>query len=133
MVEDLRERIDRLPTDNVHRENLKTVIEEFATEALALDVEKITLDAPSISTGILEVLRATQAWLRGRSGAVADLYSVYQSAEFRRKGRRARLTKSLAGRDKRAEWVPDQHPLATPLHYRWGNVRQLLLDLQGAA
>jgi hypothetical protein len=133
MVEDLRERHDGLSTDDVHRENLTTVIEKFAAEALALDVEKITLDAPSVSTGILEVLGATQAWLRGRSGAVADLYSVYQSAESRRKGRRARLTKSLAGRDKRAEWVPDQHPLATPLHFRWSNIRQLLLDLQGAA
>jgi hypothetical protein len=133
MVEDLREGNDGLLTRDVHRENLKTVIEEFATQALALDVEKITLDAPSISTGILGVLRATQAWLRGRSGAVADLHSVYQSAESRRKGRRARLTRSLAGRDKRAEWVPDQHPLATPLHYRWGRVRQLLLDLQEAA
>jgi len=132
MVEQVREMHDGLPTEDVHRANLKVVTEEFATEALALDVDKIALDAPSIPGGILDVLRTTQAWLRSRSHELAPLYDVYQSAESRRKGRRARLTKSLAGREKRAEWLPDQHPLATPLHYRWGNVRQLLMDLQEA-
>jgi len=67
-----------------------------------------------------------------------SLYDIYQIAECRRKGQRARLTKSIAGREKRAEWLPDPdgnppgHPRAAPLHYRWGNVRQLLMDLQGA-
>ena len=132
LVEQVREKHDGLATEDIHRANLKVVTEEFATEALALDVDKIAFDAPSIPSGILEVLRTTQNWLRRRSNELAPLYDVYQSAESRRKGRRARLMKSLAGRDKRAEWVPDQHPLATPLHYRWGNVRQLLMDLQGA-
>ena len=132
LVEQVREKHDGLATEDIHRANLKVVTEEFATEALALDVDKIAFDAPSIPSGILEVLRTTQNWLRRRSNELAPLYEVYQSAESRRKGRRARLMKSLAGRDKRAEWVPDQHPLATPLHYRWGNVRQLLMDLQGA-
>lgn len=132
LVEQLREKHDGLPTENFHRANLKDVTEEFATDALALDVDKIALDAPSISGGILEVLRTTQGWIRSRSQELAPLYDVYQSAESRRKGRRARLTKSLAGREQRAEWLPDQHPSATPLHYRWSNVRQLLMDLQGA-
>lgn len=130
LVEQLREKHDGLPTENVHRANLKVLTEEFAADALALDVDKIALDSPSISGGILEVLRTTQSWIRSRSQDLAPLYDVYQSAH--RKGRRARLTKSLAGREKRAEWLPDQHPSATPLHYRWGNVRQLLIDLQGA-
>ncbi len=132
LVEEIREKYDGIPTQDVHRTNLATVAEEFATDALALQVERIVIDAPAIDHGILAVLRATQAWLGSRSRDLAPLYDIYQSAEFRRKGRRARLTKSLAGRAKRAEWLPDKHPLATPLHYRWGNVRQLLMDLQGA-
>lgn len=133
LVEQVREQHDGLPTEVVHRAHLKLVIEEFATDALALDVDKIAIDAPLVPRGILDVLRTTQVWLRSRSSELAPLYDVYQSAESRRKGRRARLTKSLTGREKRAEWFPDQHPLATPLHYRWGNVRQLLMDLQGAS
>jgi hypothetical protein len=132
LVEEIRESHDGIPTDNIHRKNLSVVSDEFAVEALALDVDKIALDAPAIPAGILGVLRATQSWLRKRSDGFSSLYDIYQSAESRRKGRRARLTKSLAGREKRAEWMPDQHPLATPLHYRWGNVRQLLMDLQEA-
>lgn len=132
LVEQVREKHDGLLTDDIHRAYLKVVIEKFATDALALDISKIVLDSPSIPSGILAVLHATQTWLRSRSHELTTLYDVYQSAESRRKGRRARLTKSLAGREKRAEWLPDKHPLATPLHYRWDNVRRLLMDLQEA-
>ncbi len=131
LVETLREKHDGLPTEDLHRKNLDGICDEFADDALALDVDAIALDAPLIPIGILGVLRETQHWLRNRT-ELNSLYDVYQIAESRRKGRRARLTKSLAGREKRAEWLPDQHPLATPLHYRWDNVRQLLMDLQGA-
>jgi len=132
LVEELRERHDGLPTDDLHRKNLKDVCDEFADDALLLDVDGIAVDAPSIPKGIVGVLRDTQHWLRNQSIGLNSLYDLYQTAESRRKGRRARLTKSLAGREKRAEWLPDQHPLATPLHYRWDNVRRLLMDLQGA-
>lgn len=132
LVETLREEHDGLPTEDIHRRNLKDVCDEFADDALSLDVDCIAQDSPSVPAGILGVLRETQHWLRHQSKGLISLYEVYQTAESRRKGRRARLTKSLAGREKRAEWLPDQHPLATPLHYRWGNVRQLLMDLQGA-
>lgn len=132
LVEELRAEHDGLPTEKLHRKNLKEVCDEFATCALALDVNAIAGDTPTITEGIFPVLRTTQHWLRNRSKDLSSLYDVYQTAESRRKGRRARLTKSLAGREKRAEWLPDQHPPATPLHYRWGNVRQLLMDLQGA-
>lgn len=131
LVETLREEHDGLPTEDIHRRNLKDVCHEFADDALALDVDGVAQDSPSVPSGILGVLRETQHWLRHRSQGLISLYDVYQTAESRRKGRRARLTKSLAGREKRAEWLPDQHPPATPLHYRWGNVRQLLMDLQG--
>lgn len=132
LVETLREKHDGLPTEDIHRRNLNDVCDKFANDALALDIDSIAQDSPSVPIGILGVLRETQHWLRNQSTGLNSLYDVYQTAESRRKDRRARLTKSLAGREKRAEWLPDQHPLATPLHYRWGNVRRMLMDLQGA-
>jgi hypothetical protein len=133
LVETLREMRDGLPTEDVHRHNLKAVCDEFSDDALALNVDSIVLDTPSVPSDILGVLRETQHWLRRPSTGLLSLYEVYQTAEFRRKGRRARLRKTPDGRERRAEWLPDQHPPATPLHYRWSNVRRLLMDLQGAS
>jgi hypothetical protein len=133
LVETLRDEHDGLPTDDIHRRNLKDVCNEFAEDALTLNVDGIAQDSHSIPASILGVLRETQQWLRHPSNGLKSLCDVFQTAESRRKGRRARLTKSLAGREKRVEWLPNQHPLATPLHYRWGNVQQLLMDLQGAS
>jgi len=132
LVETLREEHDGIPTDDIHRRHLKGVCDEFKDDALALDIDRIIQDSPSVPAGILGVLRETQRWISNQSKQLNSLHDVYQAAESRRKDRRARLTKSLIGREKRAEWLPDQYPLATPLHYRWGNVRQLLMDLQGA-
>lgn len=134
LVEDLRDRDDRLPTENLHRSALKGVAAEFRRDALALDVDALHGDAVSgggFGETIPTVLRETQVWLRDPRAPVTELHRVYEAAERLRKGRRARLSTSLAGREKRAEWVPSEHPEARPLHYRWGNVRRLLLDLQG--
>lgn len=133
MVEEMRAKHDAIPTEDVHRTNLGAVLDEHITRALALNVDDIAVVAPSIPGGILEVLRATQLWLRGRSRGLAPLYEPYERAESRRKGRRARLSKTLTGRERRAEWMAKEHPTAEPLHYRWKNVRQLLTDLQGAS
>lgn len=131
LVEGIRDKHDAISTNDVHRSSLAAVVEKFAADSLALDVDHIAVDAPSIPGGILEILRTTQSWLRSRTKDPAALYDIYERAEARRKGRRARLSKTLAGRERRTEWLPDKHPLAKPLHYRWGNVRQLLMDLQG--
>ena len=132
LVEDLRERHDHIPTENVHRKNLNTVVAEHRGEGLALNVDDAAVGAPSVPSGLLDVLRATQDWLRGGTQDPRTLYEVYERAEARRKGRRARLSKTLAGRERRVEWVAEKHPLAEPLHYRWKNIRQLLTDLQEA-
>lgn len=132
LVEKMRSEVDGLPTDSIHRVALPQVIEEHIREAAALDIEAIHVDAPGISQGILDVLRATQLWMH-TSSPVTSLFDVYERAEGRRKGRRARLTKSLRGRERRAEWSPEDTAHAEPLHYRWGNVRQLILDLGVAA
>lgn len=133
LVEETRAKRDALPTENIHRANLDVVIKEFASDALALDVDRIIDDALLVPKGILEVLRATQIWLRSRTRGLASLFDVYELAEASRKGRRARLSNTLAAKERRAEWMPSEHSMAEPLHYRWKNVRQLLMDLQGAA
>jgi hypothetical protein len=128
MVEHIRTAIDGLPTEDVHRSALPNVIDEHRREAAALDIEAVRLDAPTISQGILDLLRATQSWLKS-DAQLTDLFDIYERGESTRKGRRARLTKSLRGRERRAEWRPKDTALSEPLHYRWGNVRRLLLDL----
>ena len=70
-----------------------------------------------------------------RSQGTHDLSSLedhYKLAEQVRKRQRARLAKTLAGRQRRLVWQPNEHPEAKPLHYRWDNVRQWLIDLQEA-
>ena len=133
LVEELREK-DGLPTEKHHREYLKTIVKEYREEALALDVAMVRDDAPGgINEAILTVLQETQRWLQRSRADVMDLHEIYEAAERRRKGRRARLVHSIAGREKRQEWLPEEHPKAEPLHYRWRQVLRLLLDLQAAA
>ena len=106
-------------------------MKRYGEEAMALNVTTVWDDAPRrINEAILTVLRETQEWLRRPRATAMDLHGVYEAAECRRKGRRARLVHSIAGREKRQEWLPDDHPEAEPLHYRWQQVRRLLLDLQ---
>lgn len=133
MIEEMRATLDGVVTEDTHRSNLVVVCDKYSTDALGLNIDEILVDAPGMPGGILEVLRATQEWLARSRRDVMALYDTYEQAESRRKGRRARLTKSVAGREKRAEWTPKDSAPAEPLHYRWRQVRQLLIDLQGAA
>jgi len=124
---------DGVPTSTVHRAHLSEVIEEFGSDALALDIDEAQQDTGGrLNAGFLQVLRETQVWLRDGARDLPRLQPVYERAETRRKGQRARLAQTLNGRERRAEWDPEKHTLAEPLHYRWGNVRRLLLDLQEA-
>ena len=133
MVEEMRDRYDGVSTQDVHRQRLPGVCEEHSAQALLLKIDDVVADAPHMPGGILEVLRATQEWLSHERRDVMSLHDFYEQAEYRRKGRRARLTKSLAGRAKRSEWTPEDSAEAEPLHYRWRQVRQLLIDLQEVA
>ena len=133
LVEELREK-DGIPTEKLHREYLKTVVGKYREEAMALDVAMVRDDAlGGINEAILTVLQETQRWLQRSQADVMDLHEIYEAAERRRKGYRARLVHSIAGREKRQEWLPGEHPEAEPLHYRWRQVRRLLLDLQVTA
>lgn len=129
LVEDMRDKKDCVETDVVHRGLLDGVIEEYGGQALKLDVEKVREDATKIDGKILDVLQKTQAWVRKGAKDVNDLYTVYAEAEYKRKNKRARLSSTLLGREKRFEWLPEEHPEARPLHYRWGNVVRFMIDL----
>ena len=133
LVEETRDSQDHNHTDNIHRSNLQSTVQQFRDLAEALEIDVIQQDAEGIGDNILGILRSTQQWLRQGRIVPDELYELYRDAEIRRKGRRARLPMTLSGRDKRAEWTPEGHSLAQPLHYRWGNVRRLLMDLQRAA
>ena len=130
LVERVCEDEDKRSMPSLHRGHLGQMLQDHRVEALKLDVEAVAQDAPQpMPTGILEILRETQRWLRNDRDFI-ELRPLYEQAEISRKGRRARLAQRLAGRERRAEWDPKKHPRASPLHYRWGNVRQLLSDLR---
>ena len=129
LVEEIRVERDGNGSSNLHRETLATAIEKYRDSALSLDVEEIQLDTNVSIERILEVLRATQVWLRSHKLDIGDLYDVFCDAERKRKGKRARLPMTLLAKEKRAEWQPEKHTEAKPLHFRWQNVRNFLIDL----
>ena len=116
--------------EDLHRQNLKAVIHKNSKAAEKLDIGAVKSDAPTVPPLILEILEATQQWLRDGKTSLKDLYPLYSQAEMKRKNQRARLASTLAGRQKRIEWEPSKHPKAEPLHYRWPRVQQLLSDLE---
>jgi hypothetical protein len=131
LVEQLRTQ-DGLAASDHHLNQLRGIVDRFRADALRLTIEDICIDAPSMLTHILAVLRATQLWLTKGDSDPSSLLEIYAKAESNRKGPRARLSPFLSGKEKRAEWIPNKHPKPEPLHYRWKNVRRLLIDLQEA-
>jgi hypothetical protein len=112
---------------------LKDVVAEFHEDALGLNLTDLGLDAARLSDDpIQSVLDQIQTWLKSGSKDLQGLRSSFEPAERRRKGRRARLSDTLAGQQRRAEWEPDKHTQAEPLHYRWPKVQRLLQDLHDA-
>jgi hypothetical protein len=134
LVEEICEREDGRTMPKTHRARLRAVLADFKSDALGLEIPAMVSDAPSrLNGGILKVLTSTQEWLRGPKREFMDLRDVYTEAEQRRKGRRARLVATLGGRERRAEWLPQKHTPAEPLHYRWPKVKRLLQDLGAAS
>ena len=132
LVEHVRDFEDELSTANIHRDNLQEILNEHRDGALQLDIPSILEDAPQIDKNILQILQQTRRWIES-SQPVTELWDDYAFAELKRKGGRARLPRSLGGRNRRAEWLPENHPKAYPLSYRWSNVVRLLRDLKGDA
>jgi hypothetical protein len=133
LVEEIRECEDHLATARRHREHLLHVVNTFQKDALALSVTGLCADLKSFPHDLVRLIEQTQSWLaKGDVEHFQQLRPLYASVEQRRKGRRARLLATVAGQERRSEWLPEEHPRAGPLDYRWNVVRRLLCDLRGA-
>lgn len=133
LVESLKEVRDKRPQANLHRKDLGKVVDEWGSQAAALDFAQFQDDVGSLPAPVETALRETLAWVRSRKKDPAGLLNVYEQAEYSRKGDRARLANSQFGVDRRLEWQGEKHGFAEPLHYRWGNIKRLLRDLEGVA
>ena len=120
---------DGLPECGLHRARLAELVEAEGGDARHLDLDALDLLLPGLPDNLRRVLSATRAWLASGRTDPGSLRECYEGAEGARKGDRARLPDTVGGRKRRAEWDPEQHRPAQPLHYRWSNVRRLLADL----
>lgn len=136
MVESAMER-DGLETDRFHRVALKELVNEYKDEALKLNIKETLMDFPELKgKNIMTVLRDTKDWLKEGGKNPERLRICYEAAEFARKGSvRVKLPNTPHAKERRREWSlnKDIRKKSEPLHYRWKNVRRLLMDLQGDA
>lgn len=85
---------------------------------------------PDLPLHVKQVLHETQEFVLGKDPEkFFTLRSSYQTAEWKRKGQRARLLDTQRAALRRAEWNPQRHN-TTPLHYRWSVVHEMLQDLK---
>ena len=131
LVEILREN-DGLPESTIHQNHLRKMIWLHGRDAQTIDLKALDAFLPKLPDDLCHVLAETLDWISAGDPDSRALLETYAKAERARKGLRARLPDTVAGRQRRAEWDPREHPLAKPLHYRWPNVCQLLTDLRPA-
>jgi len=130
LVEKLCVMHDGRPAQLAHGRVLRDVLREYRTEAARFDIDDVEGDIAPLSPTLRMVLTTMLTWLKQGRSDPAPLADSYAEAETARKRSRARLALTLDGRNKRAEWMLDDHPAPTPIHYRWSNVRDLLNDLR---
>ena len=130
-VETLKAELDRRKCSDLQRNALIGVVANWRAEAEKLDWASFETDIGKLPPRVSDALRETLGWVRNDLTDPMVLEPAYRSAEEARKRRRARLSRTLDGRDRRAEWDNEKHGAAKPLHYRWGNVQRLLRDLEG--
>jgi len=120
---------DGLSKSTIHQDHLEEMLEIHGHDAGDIDLDALSDLLPNLPEDLSGVLSETLHWVKvGDDPSV--LAEAYSKAEHNRKGLRARLPNTVAGRQRRAEWNPEGHMKAEPLHYRWPNVRRLLTDLQ---
>ena len=132
-VETLKETRDKRPQPNLHRAALKDAVEQWGGLAARLDMDLFLAEIGHLPPAVEGVLQETSAWVRANSKDPMPLLDVYARAEVSRKDDRARLASNQFGVDRRMEWQGERHGRAEPLHYRWGNVKRLLRDLEAVA
>lgn len=123
---------DRKPTAGKFRQQLKSYFITYGNAAGRCDLKAIEGILPGLPEYVMTVLQETQAYVNdGKPGAFLRLHKSYKTAETIRKTvGRARLTDTVRGAERRAEWSPDRHN-TKPLHYRWPVVHRMLADLNG--
>lgn len=131
LVETLQEEVDHLPNSGIHRANLPRIIEKHGGAASRTKVSELMADTGALPPAVTDVLEKTIAWLGTGANNLMALRDVYEYAECNRKHQRARLSR-VSGASRRLEWKNEEHALASPLHYRWGQVSDLLGDLWAA-
>jgi hypothetical protein len=132
-VETMKEVQDHRPQPDLHRAALKEAIAVWGRQASQLDMDLFLEDMGNLPISVETVLKKSWEWVRKSNSDPMVLKEVYARAEISRKGDRARLSDNQFGVDRRMEWQAENHPRAEPLHYRWGNVKRLLRDLEGVA
>ena len=131
LLERILRTVDKQETTTRHRDHLDEIVEEHGGPATKLDLDALEGDVGAVPAKLRAVLTATKDWIASNSGDLGSLLDAYMAAEAR-KGLRARLAPTPNGRARRLEWSRDDHVLAGPLHYRWGQVSTLLNDLANA-
>lgn len=132
-VETLKETRDKRPQPNLHRAELNDAIEQWGKQAARLDMDLFLAEISHLPPAVEGVLKETSTWVRANSKDPMQLLEVYARAEVSRKDNRARLASNQFGVDRRMEWQGEHHGRAEPLHFRWGNVKRLLRDLEDVA
>lgn len=131
-VETLKDRKDGRTPTTTHRDHLAEALATWGRQAAALDMPAFLQEVDRLPPLVETVLTETSAWVHKGGKNPMDLLAPYAAAERSRKQSRARLADNQFAVDRRLEWQADKHTLAEPLHYRWGNVKRLLADLDGA-
>ncbi|MBY5439345.1 DUF6361 family protein [Rhizobium leguminosarum] len=132
-VETLKEVRDKKPQPNLHRTDLQEAILQWGKQAASLDIPLFLEEMGRLPPAVETVLKESWSWVRSGGRDPMILLDAYTRAETSRKGDRARLANNQFGVDRRVEWQAARHGKAEPLHYRWGNVKRLLRDLEGVA
>jgi hypothetical protein len=131
-VETLKADFDCRRCSDRHRSALPEIVAKWAAEAEALDWTAFEGDTNKLPPAVANAVHQTLEWVRSGAKDPMAIEPAYRRAEEARKRRRARLSRTQDGVDRRDEWSNEDHGIAEPLHYRWGNVKRLLRDLEGA-
>jgi hypothetical protein len=130
-VETLKAEFDRRGCSDRQRMALPEVVRSWGRSAQVLDWDAFIADMENLPAPVSDALAQTLRWVCDGKTDPMEIEPAYRRAEESRKRRRARLSRTQDGADRRLEWSGEEHGLATPLHYRWHNVKRLLADLEG--
>lgn len=125
---------DGQKTDRRFQKKLTPQVTRFGAAAGRCDLESLENLLPKYPEYLKVVLQNTQAFVqRFRARDFRKLREYYSKAELLRKTiRRARLSDTVRGAERRSEWAPDRHN-TKPLHYRWRIVSRMYSDVMGAS